>query len=425
MRILLINSTVSRPSPHARVSPPLGIAYLASYLRERGHEVHLLDLNVAGYNPKRVDLVLGRVRPHVVGVSAYTETYPNAVALTAQAKAFDPAVHVVLGGPHPSILPAEVLRETVADTVVIGEGEQTLAELVAALEGGGDLSAIAGLAWRRDGEPVINERRPLLEADAVGLPARDLLSLEFYEDAFNVLTARGGCPYRCPFCSASHIWEGRHRPRSPKAVVDELEMLVRDYGAGFVFFVDDIFTLRRQWVEELLGEMERLAGLFTWACGTRVDRVDEELLQAMAAHGCVGIQYGVESGSQSILDSVKGIEKERALEAVRWSVAAGIRTTASFMVPFPDDTEETVRETFRFMEILKDEGAEILMSYTTPYPGTTFYDRADELGLKILTREWGEYDAKHLVMETANLSVADIERIVEQETGRMGLSKRA
>jgi radical SAM superfamily enzyme YgiQ (UPF0313 family) len=425
MRILLINSPVSRPSPHARVSPPLGIAYLASYLRERGHEAHLLDLNVSGYNPKRVDLVLGRVRPQVVGVSAYTETYPNAVALAAQAKAFDPAVHVVLGGPHPSILPAEVLAETAADTVVIGEGEQTLAELVTALESGGDLSAIAGLAWRRSGEPVVNERRPLLEADAVGLPARDLLSLEFYPDAFNVLTARGGCPYRCPFCSASHIWEGRHRPRSPKAVVDELEMLVRDYGAGFVFFVDDIFTLRRSWVEELLGEMERLAGLFTWACGTRVDRVDEELLRAMAAHGCTGIQYGVESGSQSILDSVKGIEKERALEAVRWSVAAGIRTTASFMVPFPDDTEDTLRETFRFMETLKDEGAEILMSYTTPYPGTTFFDQADELGLRILTRDWGEYDAKHLIMETAHLSVADIELIVEEETGRLGLSKNA
>jgi len=167
--------------------------------------------------------------------------------------------------------------------------------------------------------------------------------------------------------------------------VDELETLVRDYGAGFVFFVDDIFTLRRDWVVELMGEMERLGGAVEWGCGTRVDKVDEALIALMAGHGCTGIQYGVESGSQAILDSVKGIDKEAALEAVRWSVAAGVKTTASFMVPFPDDTEETLRETFAFIGQLKDEGAEIFMSYTTPYPGTAFYEQADELGITILT----------------------------------------
>jgi len=122
---------------------------------------------------------------------------------------------------------------------------------------------------------------------------------------------------------------------------------------------------------------------------------------------------------------VKGIEKDAAIQAIRWSVAAGIRTTASFMVPFPEDTEETIRETFAFMETLKDEGAEILMSYTTPYPGTAFYEKADELGLRILTREWGEYDAKHLVMETERLDAARIVSIVEEEAGRLGLAKTA
>jgi len=122
---------------------------------------------------------------------------------------------------------------------------------------------------------------------------------------------------------------------------------------------------------------------------------------------------------------VKGIEKDAAIQAIRWSVAAGIRTTASFMVPFPEDTEETIRETFAFMETLKDEGAEILMSYTTPYPGTAFFEQADELGLHILTKEWGEYDAKHLVMETERLNAARIVSIVEEEAGRLGLAKTA
>lgn len=425
MRVLLINSPVSRTSPHSKVAPPLGIAYLAGHLRAHGHEVDVLDLNLSGYNPRRLALALTRFEPAIVGISAFTETYPNAAAIARQVKEHDPEITVVMGGPHPSILPGDVVAEPGVDYVIVGEGEATLLELVDVVAGLQLPGDVAGLVWQRDGEVVHNPRRELLDPDLLGLPARDLLSLEFYADAFNVLTARGGCPYRCPFCSASHIWSGRHRPRSPKAVVDELETLVRGYGASYLFFVDDIFTLRRDWVVELMGEMERLGGAITWGCGTRVDRVDEELIALMASHGCVGIQYGVESGSQTVLDSVKGIDKDAALQAVRMTVAAGISTTASFMVPFPEDTEATIRETFAFMEQLKNEGAEILMSYTTPYPGTAFYEQADELGITILTDDWGEYDAKHLVMETRNLTAAKIEKIVANEVARLGLMKRA
>lgn len=425
MRILLINSPVSRTSPHSKVAPPLGVAYLAGHLRAHGHEVDVLDLNLSGYNSRRLALALKRFAPAIVGISAFTETYPNAAAIARQVKEHDPGITVVMGGPHPSILPDAVVTEPGVDYVAVGEGEATLLELVDVVAGLRLPADVAGLVWRSEDGVVHNARRELLDPDSLGLPARDLLSLEFYADPFNVLTARGGCPYRCPFCSASHIWSGRHRPRSPRAVVDELETLIRGYGASYVFFVDDIFTLRRDWVVELMGEMERLGGAITWGCGTRVDRVDEELVALMASHGCVGIQFGVESGSQAILDSVKGIDKDAALTAVRMTVGAGISTTASFMVPFPEDTEETIRETFAFMEQLKNEGAEILMSYTTPYPGTAFYEQAEELGVKVLSDDWGEYDAKHLVMETRNLSAAHIERIIAEEAARLGLMKRA
>lgn len=426
MRILLINAPVSRLSPHARVAPPLGIAYLAAHVREAGHGVEILDLNISGYNPRRVSLVLSRFSPQVVGISTFTETYPNARAIAAQVKEHDPDIMVVMGGSHPSILPVEVAGEPDVDCVVVGEGEETLAQLLDVVAGLRVPAEVSGLVWKTPtGEIVQNVRRELLDPDTLSLPARDLLPLEFYADAFNVLTARGGCPYRCPFCSASHIWSGRHRPRTPKSVVDEIELLVRHYGASFVFFVDDIFTLRRDWVVELMSEMERLGGAVQWGCGTRVDKVDEELIALMASHGCTGIQYGVESGSQTILDSVKGIDKQAALDAVRWSVAAGLKTTASFMVPFPEDTEETLRETFAFIGQLRDEGAEVLMSYTTPYPGTAFYEQADELGLTILTGDWGEYDAKHLVMETRHLSVARVDAIVMEEAARLGLVKLA
>lgn len=426
MRTLLINAPVARASLHAKQSPPLGIAYIGDAMRRAGHEVQLLDLNISGLNSRRLSAVMERVQPELVGISAHTETYPNALRIAEQLKGISPEVPVVLGGPHPSILPVEVLAERNVDFVVVGEGERTLVELAAALEAGEpSYAAIQGLGWLDAAVPMVNERRALMRPDEVGLPARDLLSLEFYADAFNVLTARGSCPYRCPFCSASFIWHGVHRQRSAGAVVDEMEMLARDYGARFVFFVDDIFTLNRRWVDELLVELERLAGLVTWGCATRVDLVDAELLQRMAAAGCTGIQFGVESGSQTILDSVKGIEKERALHAVQWAVAAGIRATASFMVPFPDDTLETLRETFAFMRELQDAGAELMMSYTAPFPGTLFYEKAEELGLRILTDDWEQFDAKHVVMETRNLSAQTIERVVEEEMGRLGLGKSA
>jgi anaerobic magnesium-protoporphyrin IX monomethyl ester cyclase len=426
MRVLLINAPVARASLHARQSPPLGVAYLADAMRRAGHEVEVLDLNISGLNLRRLDAVMERVRPDLVGVSAHTETYPNALRVSRHLKEIAPDVRLVFGGPHPSIMPEEVLTEPSVDFVVVGEGERTLVELAAALESGStDFMAIRGLGWTDAGVAIVNERREPMSPGEVGLPARDLLSLEFYADALNVLTARGGCPYRCPFCSASFIWRGVHRQRSAKAVVDEVEMLARDYGARFVFFVDDIFTLNRRWVDELLSELERLGGLVMWGCATRVDLVDAELLVRMARAGCTGIQFGVESGSQTILDSVKHIEKHRALDAVRWAVAAGIRTTASFMVPFPDDTLETLHETFEFMGTLKDAGADLMMSYTAPFPGTLFYEKADELGLRILTDDWEQFDAKHIVMETRNLDAATIERVVEQEMGRLGLGRSA
>jgi len=418
-------------SPHARLSPPLGLAYVATHLLDEGHRVEIIDLNLSGLNPQRVAYALKRFSPDVVGISAHTETYPNALKLAGIVKEHDASIPVMVGGPHASILPEAVLQEPDIDFVVIGEGERTAVELMAAIEAVGvmptaeTLASIRGLGWRRDGKAVLNASRPPLDAAEVGRPARDLLSLDFYHDAYNVLTARGGCPFRCPFCSASYLWGGKRRPRPPAEIMAELRDIVHEYGARHVFFVDDIFTLNLAWLEELLALLaERPVGL-TWGCATRVDLVTGELLQRMAAAGCSGIQFGIESGAQEVLDSVKGIRKDDALDAVRWTVAAGMRATCSFMIPFPEDTEETLAETLAFMRVLKDAGGTLLMSYTTPYPGTMFAEKADELGLTILTDDWAQFDAKHVVMDTRHLSVARIEDAAAKMARELGMSRSA
>jgi len=426
MKVLLIQAPVSIRSPHAHLSPPLGLAYIAQCLLDQGHEVDLVDLNLTSLNPLRIKSTLNRVRPDLVGISSHTETYPNALVIAHLIKEHDSRTPVVFGGPHASILPLKVLAQPDVDFVAVGEGEQTASELVWALEAGAKpeaLAKIAGLGYKIDGVPTLNAPREPLDAADIGRPARHLLSLDFYQDAHNVLAARGGCPYRCPFCSASYIWGGHRRMRPVADVLAEVGEVIRDYGAEHVFFVDDILTMDRTWLDELMDAIETAGGGFTWGCATRVDRVDDAMLRRMAETGCTGIQFGIESGAQEILDSVKGIRKEDALAAVRSAVDAGISVSCSFMIPFPDDTEETLAQSAAFMADIRDAGGKLLISYTTPFPGTMFYERAEELGLTILTRDWNLYDCKHMVMETKNFSAERIEQLAESIANGLGLSQ--
>lgn len=424
MDVTLINAPVSLRNEHARLSPPLGLAYLASALQDQGFSVSGLDFNVSGLNLRRIDSVLSLAKPRIIGISTTTETYGNALAIARRVKERSPETQVVLGGAHPTILPEEVLSEPDVDFVVAGPGEAAIVELARhVISGTGELSDIRGLAYTDDEGVHVNPRAELPHPDTLLRPARHLFPLEFYKDKWNVLTATGSCPYRCSFCSAASLWKGRRRMRSPESIVAELEELSGEYNVDRVFFTDDIFTVNRRWVYELLDALNAMSRRVTWGCATRVDQVDAPVLKAMAEAGCDGIQFGVESGSQEILDSVKGIEKRQVLEAVEESVANGIDAVCSFMVPFPEDTLETLEESLVFMKEVHAAGARIFLSYTCPYPGTTFFDSADELGLKILSDKWEEFDAKHVVMETRNLSAEQIKTVVERMASELGMQR--
>jgi anaerobic magnesium-protoporphyrin IX monomethyl ester cyclase len=424
--MILFNAPVKFRSRHSRLTPPLGLGYLASALMRAGYQVSALDFNVSGLNLRRVENTIEWGKPAIVGISAHTETYGAAIEIARKVKLLDEKIKVVLGGPHPSIMPEEVLGESSVDYVVAGEGEETIVELIRyILKGKGDPSEILGLAYRdRNGAVRVNRRRALLDPDDIPWPARDLFPLDLYEEKWNVLTARGSCPFKCPFCSASHIWGGRRKARSPRSIMEELRALVELYGADSITFIDDIFTVDKKWVYGLIELLRGFSSQLTWGCATRVDCVDEDLVRAMANAGCRVIQYGIESGSQTILDSVKGIRKDQVLKAVQASVDAGIRVTCSFMIPFPDDTPETIRETKLFIKQVLDEGSDMVMSYTTPHPGTDFYDRADEFGLKILSNRWEEFDARHNILETRYLSRRQIEDLAEEMVRDLGLARR-
>jgi radical SAM superfamily enzyme YgiQ (UPF0313 family) len=427
MDVTLVNAPVRLRNEHAKLSPPLGLAYIASALMDAGFSVSAIDFNVSGFNPRRVDSMLAHDKPRIVGISALTETYPQALTIARHIKERSPGTVVVLGGAHPTIMPLAVLAEDDAvDFVVVGPGEPAMVALARnVIHGEGSLADAPGLGFMDDGAAHVNERAELPHPDELPRPARWIFPTDFYHDKWNVLTATGSCPYRCPFCSASSLWQGRRRMRTPANIAEELTELWCEHVVDEIFFTDDIFTLNRRWVRELLGEIKALEHPVRWGCATRVDLVDAELIAEMAEAGCTGIQFGVESGSQTILDSVKGIEKQQVLEAVSAAVSHGIDTVCSFMVPFPDDTSETLRESLEFMAAVHEAGARIYLSYTCPFPGTAFYEQAAELGLTILTDDWGEFDAKHVVIETRNLAAHEIETTTEAMAASLGMKKSA
>ena len=406
------------------LSPPLGLAYVASALIAAGHLVRAYDFNIYGMKPEMVKRMATNDPPDIVGISAHTETIIGGFQTADLIKQANPNIRIVMGGPHPSIRPEEVLSRDSVDYVILGEGEQPMVDLVNSLEDGkSSPESIQGLAYKNDGIKI-NDRPQLTSPNELTYPARELFPLEFYKDRWHVLTARGSCPYKCPFCSASAIWDGKRKARTPDNIVGELRTLVERYGVRYVFFTDDIFTVNQRWVYELLEKLKSMSNALEWGCATRADLVDEHLLNEMASAGCRSIQFGIESGASGILHSVKGITKKQALEAVYTAVRADMKVASSFMVPFPEDTVETLTETISFMKELKSLGSNILVSYTTPYPGTRFYEEADALGIEILSEDWSEFDAKHNIMRTKYLDEKTIEDMVLKIEKEVGLKRR-
>jgi anaerobic magnesium-protoporphyrin IX monomethyl ester cyclase len=284
---------------------------------------------------------------------------------------------------------------------------------------------IRGLFYRDEGGIRATPERPLIpDPDVLPFPARELFPLPMYESPGQVLMSRGGCPFNCPFCAVNTIWKGARRFRSPENVVREILHVFGRFGFDEISFADDTFTLNRDLVVRLCGLSSEIRAVFPWRwkCTTRVDRVDRDLLKRMRGAGCYGITFGVEAGSQKILDTLgKRITPGQVRNAVRASLDSGLEVLCSFMFPHPEDTEETIREQKRFMKELVDAGATVSLAFTTPLPGTDYYDRAEERGIRLLTDRWEEFDAKHLLIATRILSEEKLAPLLEELLREVGM----
>jgi radical SAM superfamily enzyme YgiQ (UPF0313 family) len=419
VRVLLINPSYPfEEFPRLLVTLP----YVAAALRAQGHEVEILDLLLARTTADKIERRMQRVRPQVVGITSVTLNHHIAEDIARIVRAVDPAVPIVMGGPHVSFEIEGSFRtlDGALDYIAIGEGEHTMVELVRALEGHMDVRDVRGLAARdpATGKVVRNAPRPLEDdLDTLPEPARDLMPLSRYlafDSHASVVTSRG-CPYECIFCSAP-AWTGRKvRYRTPALCVDEIERLSA-LGFTEITIEDDLFTLYRKHFLAVCGEMiERKTGI-RWNAFSRVDTITPEIVNTMAEAGCQAICFGVESGNQEVLDLVKkssNLAKVKA--AMRMTQEVGISALASFIIGLPGETAETLRKTVEFANSLRDEfGSLYGFHILAPFPGTEVRDRAAEYGLEILNSDWRSYDANHVVSRTAGADPAAIQAVADE-----------
>ncbi len=273
-----------------------------------------------------------------------------------------------------------------------------------------------GITYRKDGKIMRNPDRPYIEnLDDIPFPARHFWPMERirkYEEIFYLMTSRG-CVYWCEFCSTVRMHGRKYRMRSPKNVVDELEFLHDTYGATQFTFLDDVFTLDKARTEEICREIKNRKLKIKWSCGTRVDMVTKELLLKMKEAGCVAVWFGVESGSQEVLDDMrKGISPAQTMKVLSWVREIGLIPVPNVVLGFPGETKETIWNTIKFAEKISPDYI-CCYDVATPFPGTPLYELVKGKGWLKVT-DFDKYDINTPIFETPWLSMKELKEIREQ-----------
>jgi radical SAM superfamily enzyme YgiQ (UPF0313 family) len=424
LHVTLVNPPYPSGSHQHPPFTPLGLGYLAAVLEKNRYEVDVIDCQALKLSYEEFKSEIGKRQPNIVGITSTTLTYKSALRIAKIAKEVCPSCITLLGGSHVTFWDDKALQECPSlDIVVRKEGENTLLELVQKLEAGKSFRDVLGTTCRKDGKIVRNPDRPYIEnLDDLPFPAHHLWPIErlrkYGTVIFPLVTSRG-CVYWCDFCTAVRMFGRRYRMRSPKSVVDELEFLHNTYGAYQFTFYDDAFTVDQQRVAEICEEIRNRKLKIKWDCETRVDMVTKELLRNMKEAGCIAVWFGVESGSQQVLDAMrKGFSTTQTVRAFKWAKEAGLMTVANVILGFPGETKETAWETVKFVESLNPNDVGYYIA--TPYPGTPLYDSVKENGQLRIT-DFDRYDTATPIFEIPTLGMQELRDIREKAFQRFYL----
>ncbi len=394
-------------APLATIAQPLGIAMLAAYLRQQGIDVAIFDAEAYGMTPlEAVDAIEQRYEPKMVGLSAFTTKMTSAGAILREVKRRWPEVLTMAGGHHPSAIPERTLREESVDFVIKGEGFYPVTEMMHRLQKKEDVRGIKGL-WCKNADGTIHNGGQApgpLKLDELPLAAWDLLPMDLYRAhhwqawgrgldtrGFAIVNTSLGCPFACSYCSVNVVYE-RHtvRYRSPVKVADEIELLINEYGVQHFEIIDDTFTTNRKHVEAICDEIisRDLGDKINAWCFSRVDRADPRFLAKMKAAGINWVFMGLESGNDTVL---LGVDKGQTVAEIRQAVdrvhAAGIHIGGNFVFGLPEDTTESMYQTFALAQDLNTEYVNFFIMMA--YPGSFMHDVAPPADA--LPAKWSQY----------------------------------
>jgi len=397
--------------------PSLGLASVAAYCRVNGIEPAILDLRLEGKEMAEVYERIEKLKPALIGITAFTAEITAAGVLAGLLKQKYPEIPIVVGGPHPSAMPCETLTEFAHfDVAVRGEGEKTIVELANSVRNGAfsGLDGIRGIAFRNGGAVVATPpREPLEDISGLPFPAWDLFELNLYNRIFP-LSASRGCPHRCYFCTPDYLGK-KVRIKNYEKVADEIAWLVNSFGARRIQFADAMVGLLKD--ESLLMYDKLIAsGLskkILWDCETRADAVTLPLFLKMKAAGCEWVALGVESGNERILREVvrKGETKEQIIRAVQLAKQAGLKVRAFFIMGHHTETAATMRETIDFALQLNPDA--LAFGLIVPNPGSQLRKIAETpgSGLRVLHNRWEDYQQfNYNCLESETFPLAELKK---------------
>jgi radical SAM superfamily enzyme YgiQ (UPF0313 family) len=344
---------------HGKRLPPIGLMYIAAALEKAGYEVQMVDNYLANKSVEKVQQIVVQSRPFMVGITCGSATFARCIETAQAIKAVSPDCVVVVGGWHASYLPQTLLEHPEIDYAILGEGERAITQLADALSKGDkkQASTIPGVASITQNGIIINPPQFIEDMDEIPYPARHLLPLEQYDRSIEFLDAKPadvmsisrGCVFSCGFCETRKLWGNINRNFSPKRVLGEIQDLQSRYGTKGIYFINDNFTLHKEKTKELCRLMIEQNLSLEWVCDTRVDLVDDELLELMSKAGCKVIWFGVESGSPKILKRISRDTTPQQVEtAFKLCKKHNIKTACSFMLGLPDETLADMEESLKF-----------------------------------------------------------------------------
>lgn len=387
-RVLLINPPWDPSKGYGKdlsqmtfVFPPLGLMYLASYIeRENNVEVSIFDSQTGDLS---ILEKLKSYKPEIVGITSQTAQYPGVEKIVIDIKRLFPSVTIVVGGSHPSVRPSEVALNPNIDIAVMGEGEITLSEIILSKNQKIDIGKIKGIAYKSNEKVILTPNRPVIKnLDILPIPAVHLIDLTKYRCSPDnqigkktvLITTSRGCPFKCTFCAMKEKYQHKYRVRSIESIEKELEYYIKN-GIDSLFIIDDIFTLNKKAVYSFCNLLLKKKYNFRWWAQTRADCVDMEMLKLMKKSGCSILSFGVESGSDRILNLIK---KETSLSQIRKAITdakrAGIITRGAFILGLPEETLFESLKTIWFALSLPLQRAKF--GLLVPYPGTEVWDIA-------------------------------------------------